>query len=146
MRAKSVNEIRREIEGGGLSPVGIGKISMFRAYDYFKRVHPESITGQTIEKFLERNKSMIDENKLQEFLPKPYSDYIKIEGLTNSYMGDYFDKIKGHGKTGYISVNDDEYYIHSYYNIKYNVGFFHSVITGGPHASNYYVYFVKYKD
>jgi len=143
MKAKLViNEIRQHIEGSGLSPIGIGKISMFKSYEHFKKTKPECITNQTIEKFLDEIKDLIDEKKLNEFLEPPYSNYIKIEGLSNNVMGNYLESLNGKHGTAYISKDDDSYYIHSFYNYKYNVGFFHEVVPTG----NNYVYFVKYKE
>jgi hypothetical protein len=141
MRAKFINEIRTEVEGSGLAPIGIGRTSLFRAYDYFRRTSPENVSDQTIEKFLNEVKPFIDEKKLEEFIAPPYSNYLKIEGISNNKMGDYLENLNGRHSTAFISKNDDDYYIHSFYNYKYNVGFFHEVV---PKGSNY-VYFVKYK-
>ena len=141
MRAKFINEIKREIEGSGLGPLGVGRAGMFKAYAYFQRFKPDSVSEETIEKFLSEVSQLIDEKKLNNLIKPPYNNYLKIEGLSNEFMGNYIESLDGPHKIEYISLDDDNYYINTFYNTKYNVGFFHEVTSGGSN----YIYFVKYK-
>jgi len=138
-----INEIKQNIKGSGLSPINIGRTTLFRSYDYFMENMPECITDKTIEEFLKRNSSAIDYSKLHLFLSEPYDDYLEVKGMTNKFMLSYIENLRGPFKVEYISINDDDYYIHSYYNTKYNIGFFHIQILST--MNNEYIYFVKYK-
>lgn len=45
MRAKFVNEIKREVEGSGLGPINVGSVRITRFYDKMKQNWPDAINS-----------------------------------------------------------------------------------------------------
>lgn len=147
MKAKYVNEIKKQLDSNALSTVGIGKSAIFKSYEFFKKHYPNSISQSTVESAISDMKSMINMEKLEEFLLPPYDRYILLKDVSNQFMGDYLENLNGKTSTGYICIDDDRYYIHSFYNSTHNVGFFHYVVVNDTQdmmVSRYY-YFVQYK-
>ena len=143
MKAKFVNEIKRDSAKSKLGSIGVGKIAIYPAFYYFLERMPKhmSYENDTIVDFIQHHSFMIDSDKLENFLEPPYDNYLVIKNISNNFMGDYLENLEGKTRAELISKNDDEYYINAFYNKTYNVGFFNTVLRD---KSNY-VFFVKYQ-
>jgi len=70
MRAKLINEIKQNIEGSGLGPIGIGHSGMHKGYDYIKNMFPHSLSflNKRKKSFHAASEEIVPEIKL--FMPK----------------------------------------------------------------------------
>ena len=62
MRAKLINEIRQDIEGSGLGPIGVGKMSVLKGFSHISKTWPKFLKdAETLKDIKDRHLAPVSE-------------------------------------------------------------------------------------